>query len=140
MIGDTLVKVLQLIFKHEKSPISQRTCNMVFAHKPGKSNSKELKDKRKISLLNSDFKILTSLENKRFTKIVSHTISHTQFALGKEKRIHHTISLARDTIYLNNLKNKGCTIGDLDFKGAFDLLCMEWVFKVLKKRSLPPIN
>ena len=108
---------------------------MVFAYKPGKSNSKQLKDKWKISLLNADFKILTSLENKRFTTIVSHTISPTQFALGKEKRIHHAISLARDTIYLSNLKNKGCAIADLDFKAAFDLLCMDWVFKVLEKRG-----
>ena len=102
---------------------------MVFTYKPGKSNSKELKDKRKISLLNSDFKILTGLENKRITKIISHTITNSQFALVKEKRIHHAISLARDTIYLSNLKNKGCAIADLDFKAAFDLLCMDWVIK-----------
>ena len=113
---------------------------MVFAHKPGKSSSKELKDKRKISLLIADFKILTSLENKRFMLIISHTISPTQFALGKEKHIHHAISLARDTIYLNNLKNKGGAIADLDFEAAFDLLCMEWVFKILQKRPIPPIN
>ena len=93
--------------------------------------SKELKDERKMSLLNADFKILTSLENKRFTSIISHTISPSHFVLGKEKRIHHAISLARDTIYLNNMKNKGDAIADLDFKSAFDLLCMEWVLKVL---------
>ena len=110
---------------------------MVFAHKPGKSNFKKLNDKRKISLLNSDFQILTGLENKRFSKIISHTITNSQFALGKEKRIHHTISLARDTIYLSNLKNKGCAIADLDFKAAFDLLCMDWVFKVLEERGSP---
>ena len=113
---------------------------MVFAHKPGKSSSKELKDKRKISLLNTDFKILTSLENKRFTSIISHTISPSQFALGKEKRIHHAISLARDTIFLSNSRKKGRAIADLDFKSAFDLVCMEWVFMVLKKKGLSPIS
>ena len=40
IIGDTLVEVLKNIFKHEKPPISQRTCKMVFAHKPGKPNQK----------------------------------------------------------------------------------------------------
>ena len=108
---------------------------MVFAHKPGKSSSKELKDKRKISLLNADFKILTSLENKRFSSIISHLISPSQFALGKEKRIHHAIALARDTIFLSNSRKKGGAIADLDFKSAFDLLCMEWVFKVLEKKD-----
>ena len=125
IIGDTLVEVLQTIFVHEKPSISQRTCNMVFAHKPGKPNSKKLNDKRKISVLNSDFKILTGLENKRFTKIINHTVSNKQFALGETKRIHHAISLARDTIYISNLRNKGCAIADLDFKSAFDYLCMD---------------
>lgn len=133
IIGNTLVIVLQLIFKHEKPTFSQRTCNMVFAHKPGKSSSKELKDKRKISLLNTDFKILTSIENKRFSSIISHLISPAQFALGKEKRIHHTIALARDTIFLSKSRKKGGAIAD--FKSAFDLLCMEWVFKVLEKKD-----
>ena len=101
---------------------------------------KKLTDKRKISLLNSDFKILTGLENKRFTKVINHTISSQQYALGETKRIHHTIALARDTIYASNQRNKGCAIADLDFKSAFDLLCMEWVFKVLEKKFSPPIN
>ena len=108
---------------------------MVFAHKPGKSNSNELKDKRKISLLNADFKILTSIENKRFSKVISHIISPSQFALGNEKRIHHAIALARDTIFLSNSKKKGGAIADLDFKSAFDFLCMDWVYKVLEKKD-----
>ena len=40
----------------------------------------------------------------------------------------------------NNMTNKGGAIADLDFKSAFDLLCMEWVLKVLKKRPITPIN
>ena len=82
---------------------------------------------------------MTSLENKRFTSIIGHTISPNQFALGKEKRIHHAISLARDTIYLSNSRNKGGAIADLDFKSAFDLLCMDWVLKVLEKKGLSQI-
>ena len=57
IIGDTLTKVLLLILGSKKPPISQRTCKMFFANKPGKPNGKKLTDKRKISLLNSDFKI-----------------------------------------------------------------------------------
>ena len=79
---------------------------MVFANKPAKGNSKKLNDKQKISLVNCDFKLLMGLENKRFTKIVSHTISNSQFALGQEKRIHHAIALARDTIHFSSLKTK----------------------------------
>ena len=95
-----------MIYEQEKPPISQRTCKMVFTNKPGKPNSKKLTDKRKISLLNSDFKILTGSENKRFTKILTHTISDTQFALGETKRIHHAISLSHDAIFASNKKIK----------------------------------
>ena len=86
--------------------------------------------------MNADFKILTSLENKRFSSIIGHLISPSQFVLGKEKRIHHAIALARDTIFLSNSRKKGGAIADLDFKSAFDLLCMEWVYKVLEKKRI----
>ena len=55
---------------------------------------KLLKDKRKISLLNADFKILTGIENNRHTSMLDRTVSPLQFALGKDKRIHHGIALA----------------------------------------------
>ena len=109
---------------------------MVFANKPNKPNSKKLSDKRKISLLNSDFKILTAIENKRFTKVINHTIYTKQYTLGKTKRIHHAIALARDAIYASSQRNKGCAIADLDFKSAFDFLCMDWVFIVLERKGL----
>ena len=34
------------------------------------------------------------------------------------------------------MKNKGCAIADLDFKAAFDYLCMEWVYLVLERKDL----
>ena len=109
---------------------------MVFANKPNKPNSKKLSDKRKISWLNSDFKILTGIENKRFIRVINHIISSKQYAQGKTKRISHAIALARDAIYASSQRNKGCAIADLDFKSAFDFLCMDWVFTVLERKGL----
>ena len=109
---------------------------MVFGAKPGKASSKKLADKRKISLLNADFKILTGLDNKRMTKIVDHVISADQYALGTKKRIHHAINLARDAIFSASNRKEGVSIMDLDFQSAFDLLCMDWVYAVLEKKGL----
>ena len=58
--------------------------------------------------------------------------------MGETKRINHAIALARDAIYAANLRKEGCTIADLDFKAAFNLLGMEWVYEVLKKKGLDP--
>merc|ERR1712240_411073 len=102
-------------------------------------NEFEYDTRSQISLLNADFKILTGIENKRFSTIISHIICPSQFALGKEKRIHHAIALARDTIFLSNSRQKGAAIADLDFKSAFDLLCMDWVYKVMEKKGLSQI-
>ena len=113
---------------------------MVFASKPKKSHSKLVKDKRKISLLNCDFKIITGIEASRHSKIINRTVSENQFAVGKNKKIHHAINLARDAIFAAGKEKKGCGIVDLDFQAAFDFLCMEWVQKVLKKKGLSKQN
>ena len=107
---------------------------MVFTPKPNKPNSLNLSDKRKISLLNSDLKILSGIENKRHSKILNHTVSPLQFVLGKSKNIHHAIGSARDAIFFANKKKLDYAIVDLNFKAAFEYLCMEWVFKVLDKK------
>ena len=56
--------------------------------------------------------------------------------MGESKRINHAIALTRDTINAASQRKEGCAIADLDFKAAFDFLCMDWVFEVLRKKSL----
>ena len=111
---------------------------MDFANKPNKQNSKKLSDKRKISLLNSDFKLLIGLENKQHVKLLDHTVAKQQFTQGESKTINRAIALARNAIFAANQRKEGCAIADLDIKAAFDFLGMEWVFEVLKKKGLDP--
>ena len=50
-------------FTTEQQPtVSQRTSLMVCTGKPGKEKSLKVKDKRRLSLLNADFKIITGVE------------------------------------------------------------------------------
>ena len=77
---------------------------MVFGSKPKKPNSKKPGDKRKISLLNSDFKTATGLEAKWMKKVATHTLSHLQLVAGNDRRIHHGIILARNAILATGKK------------------------------------
>ena len=111
---------------------------MVFGCKPQKPNSLLPKDKRRISLLNCDFKVATGLEARSFKKTVTHTLSPLQLVAGEDRRIHHGINFARNAIYAASKPgHSGCGILDTDLIAAFDWLCLDWAYKVLEKKGLP---
>ena len=73
ILGDPLTEVVQTIHAGQPPTKSQRTSLMVFGNKPKKPNSTKPSDKRKLSLLNSDFKVSTGIYNDRFKKVATHT-------------------------------------------------------------------
>ena len=112
------------------------TAIMVFGSKPKKPNSIKPGDKRRISLLNSDFKVVTGLEGDRFGKTATHSLSPVQLVAGSDRRIHHGINLARDAIHQAGKRKAGCGLLDLDFMAGFDWLDMSWVYLVLAKKGV----
>ena len=56
-----------------------------------------------------------------------------QYVAGKNRKIHHGISRARDAIHAAGLLKVGCGIADTDFVAAFDWLVLSWVWQVLTK-------
>ena len=109
---------------------------MVFGNKPKKPNSLKPSDKRKISLLNADFKVTTGIDNNRFKKVATHTLSSCQLAAGDDRRIHHGINSARDAITAAGSGREGVGILDNDYKAAFDYMVLLWVIKVLRAKGL----
>ena len=109
---------------------------MVFGSKPKKMGSLKPGDKRRISLLNSDFKTATGIEAKRFGKSATHSLSPLQLVAGDDRRIHHGINLARDAVQQAGKNKSGCGLLDLDFLAGFDWLDMVWVYLVLAKKGL----
>ena len=136
ILGDALTEVAKEVFAGNKPSKSQRTSLMLFSSKPGKSQSLKPKDKRRLSLLNSDFKILTGIELGRYNKVLGHTLSPHQLAAGDDRRITFGISLARDAIYAAGRRRQGCGLADNDFEAAFDFLCLDWVKLVLRKKGI----
>ena len=137
LMGDPLTDVMKQVFNGNELPLSMRTSLMVFGSKPKKPGSILAKDKRRISLLNSDFKTATGLEARKFKKSATHTLSHLQLVAGDDRRIHHGINLARNAIYAAGRPgHPGCGILDTDLIAAFDWMCLDWVYMVLEKKGL----
>ena len=135
-LGDSITEVVQAIHSGASPTCSQLTSMMMFGNKPKKGKSIKASDKRRLSLLNSDFKVITGLENNRFKKTATHTLSHCQLAAGDDRRIHHGINTARDAITAAGGRREGVGILDNDYKAAFDFMVLFWVFKVLKAKGL----
>ena len=110
-------------FRRKGLTKSQSEALVVFGTKPKKGNSIKLKDKRRISLLNADYKINSGVASARLAKLADKGLSSAQYVSGSKRRIQHCINLARDAVYAAN-KNKqlGCGIQDNDFRAAFDLM------------------
>ena len=135
-VGDALTDVVQDIHKGQPPTLSQRTSLMVFGCKPKKPRSTKPGDKRKISLLNSDFKITTGITNDRLTEVATHTLSPCQLAVGSDRRIHHGINQARNAIMAAGQGREGVGILDNDYQAAFDFMVLLWVFQVLRAKGL----
>ena len=136
LLGDALLDVVLAVHGGHAPSLSQRTSLMVFGNKPKKPNSTKPSDKRKISLLNSDFKIITGVCNNRFKKVATRTLSPYQLAAGDDRRIHHGINAARDAIAAAANQNEGVGILDNDYKQAFDYMVLIWVLKVLRAKGI----
>ena len=137
LLGDPLLQVVQAVHNGDQLTRSQKTSLMVFGSKPKKSTSLKPSDKRRISLLNADFKLVTGLEAARFKNTFTHTLSPSQIVAGKDRRIHHMINKARDCIFAVSKSKLGCAILDLDFIAAFDMQVFSWVFAVLQAKGVP---
>ena len=136
ILGDAVTDVVRAVFLGQQPTTSQRTSLMVCTSKPGKEKSLKVKDKRRLSLLNADFKIITGVEVGRYSKVLNHTLSPQQIAMGDDRRISFGICLARDAIYAASMRKEGCAIADNDFEAAFDYLSLEWVKMVLERKGL----
>ena len=118
ILGDSLTEVAVAVFEGQQPTYSQRTSLMLYTDKPNKSRSIKPKDKRRLSLSNSDFKILTGIEVGRYRKVLTHTLCPEQLADGDDRRISHGICQARDAVYAAGMRREGCGLADNDFEGT----------------------
>ena len=137
IVGDALTGVAKAVLGGESPTLSQRTSLMVYGNKANKPiNSPDPKHKRRISLLNSDFKVISGIPNQRLKKVATHTLNQNQLSAGDDRRIHHGINKARDAIFMASSRNQGAGILDNDYMAAFDFMVLTWVFQVLEAKGV----
>ena len=110
-----MLEVFNTILHGEKPTESMRTSTVQFLCKPKKATSFKLSDKRKISVLCTDFKCLETVLANRLNAVMPYFISDSQYA-SKPKKIHQGIAAARDLISFDERKNIGMAILALDMK------------------------
>ena len=136
VLGDCVTEVIKALFRGSPPTVSMRTAIMVFSSKPKKLNSLKPNDKRRISILNCDFKLYEGLLAKRFRKLGARVLSPMQYVAGGDRTIHHGIARARDAIESASRSKIECGIGDQDYIAAFDFLVLEWVWRVLEQKGV----
>ena len=136
ILGEPLTAVVQAVFNGQQPTNSQRSSLMVFGSKPKKRGSLKPSDKRKISLLNVDFKLMSGIHAARLRRTMTRTVSPHQLVAGADRRIHHGIALARDAIEAASKSRSGCGILDTDLVAAFDFMVLTWAMKVLSRKGM----
>ena len=136
-LGKDLCNVIREVAKAGTPTESMKHSFMVFSPKPGKTTSLLPRDKRKLAMLQSDWKILTGIMAARLRKTEGHTMSEHQYAAGS-RRITHAICQVRDAIQSVSQNQKGCAFAEMDFKSAYDKIALSWTWKVLSKKNCSP--
>lgn len=94
-----------------------------------KGNKLDLENYRPISLLNTDYKILTKILANRMKRVIGGIIQPTQSYSIPRRDIADTIGTIRDVI---EYMNSGIVLG-IDWNKAFDKVEHKFLFKVLEK-------
>ncbi len=98
-----------------------------------KGNKLDLENYRPISLLNSDYKILTKVLANRMKRVIGDIVQATQSYSVPGRDIADTIGTIRDVIEYMKRDGKGGIVLGIDWNKAFDRVEHEFLFKVLER-------
>ena len=102
------------------------------------SQSDKINFWRPISLLNTDYKILSKLISLRLSKVIADIVHADQTCSIPGRYIHDNVHLIWNLIEYANDKNMSAAIISLDQSKAFDRVSHEYLFKVLSKFGFGP--
>ena len=98
-----------------------------------------LKNWRPISLLNTDYKIITKILANRIKKVLPSVINPDQVAYLKKRFIGQNICTILDMLGYTRLMNKNGIIAFLDFEKAFDTIHWNVIYDALKLFNIGPV-
>ena len=109
----------------------QRRGVLTLLPKPHK-DLRELKNWRPISLLNTDYKMLTKLLANRLQEVIPSIVSEDQAGYIKSRYIGENVRTILDIIEYTSLMHNPGLMVFLDFEKAFDTVYWKFLFKTLK--------
>ena len=131
-ISDTLLESIKYSCKNGELSTEQKRGVITLIPKKGKDR-KLLKNWRPISLLNTDYKLITKMLANRIKKVLPYLINEDQTGYIKGRYIGYNIRKMEDCIQFLNVKKLPGILLSIDFEKAFDSLNWNYILSVLKE-------
>ena len=135
-IVEPLIAVFNNNFEVGSMTESQRMAILRLLFK--KNEKDRLKNWRPISLLNADYKILTTVLATRLKAVLPTVIDEDQTCGIKGRTIFENLFRLRDTIHAAKTNDNNLTIINIDQEKAFDRVNRSFLQKVLEKLNFGP--
>ena len=137
VIAGDLLSVFEEVFS--SGELSQSQSFGVITLLPKKGDPLDPKNRRPISLLNCDYKILAKVLNNRLKMVAASVISPDQTCGIPGRSIQCNLLLMRDIITYVNMNNFDCAIISLDQAKAFDRVNIDFLHLTLAKMGFGPV-
>jgi len=134
-IGPELLKVINCIVENNMLPVSMSQGMITLV--PKKGDKCNLQNWRPITLLNTDYKIISKILAGRLTKVICNIISPDQTCGVPGRDIADNVMAMRDLINFISEENLDGYMIKVDQEKAFDRVNHEYLVKVLSKFGFP---
>ena len=131
ILKNDFLELTEEIKRTGKMSKSQRLAILTLLYKDGEKE--KLKNWRPISLLNTDYKIITKVLANRLKKKLDKIIHPDQTCGIKNRTIFENIIFTKDAIFFSNKHNKPLAIVSVDQSKAFDRVNRKFMLKILEK-------
>lgn len=134
-VYDILIDVFNDILLNNNIPLSMQCAVTVLLPKGG--DRKQPSNYRPITLLNTDYKIMTKYLNKfYFSEFLNSVLSKEQLCAAPGRNIHNGNILIRDVILFARSKGMAGYLVSLDQRKAFDMVDRSFLFRFLDRAGL----
>jgi exonuclease III len=136
ILGEELTRVYNYSFNNGLLTVSQRRGIITLLFKKGDRTL--LKNWRPVTLLNTDYKILTRALANRLQQVLPLIVSSDQTASIKGRTINDNTRLLNDVISYVNEKNINLALISVDQMKAFDRVSHDFLFTCLERFAFGP--
>lgn len=105
---------------------------------PKKGDLQDIKNLRPVSLLCTDYKLLSKVLANRLRKVMNQVIHRTQTYCVPGRSIVNNVSLIRDVLDVSGSLGVDTGLVSLDQEKAFDWVEHQYLWKVLERFGLSP--